>query len=522
MAPKAKVKAAPKAKVRAKAKAKGGAKALARPGRAPRLGVRRPAAAVEPEKTLEEKWASGLEVEGYKVPPLELGEGVRIAMEAATYYLQECKVAGEIRGLEIREGQVSLRLTLLGTTHEGLLKLHSGAPGTVFRLHLCQPSCNQEEVADTLLHTRKIRLVKSLDKEDGWVSNLEKVRPMEGQDDLSALRRREQELGLGGPPGIGEQAPPAKETRKEKKKMKKERREERKKERDRGGPPEVLEETSGSQEPAKLDGSQARRAAKKSLSSLFGGTGLDPREKTRRRVSKKARMALKKKEKKDTSSRSSGSSTSSDPSMAEEGAESVFQQSSKVRQVALGFPGALACQALAQMRSNLLAEIGSEDRPGSIRACAVAYYRQQLGKKASGPAQRECLTIAASVDQLLGGNAAGAMDILLQRLKSCESSMMGTHWTVSQRLEVVPQENMQLTPAPEMGVARKDVYDETRLRWLASQPEGRSGQSGMKGATKGKADSKDGSKGGKDRRWGKGPQAKGDAPKKKEEAAGKA
>ena len=178
------------------------------------LGVRRPAAAVEPEKTLEEKWASGLEVEGYKVPPLELevpplelGEGVRIAMEAATYYLQECKVAGEIRGLEIREGQVSLRLTLLGTTHEGLLKLHSGAPGTVFRLHLCQPSCNQEEVADTLLHTRKIRLVKSLDKEDGWVSNLEKVRPMEGQDDLSALRRREQELGLGGPPEIGEQAP---------------------------------------------------------------------------------------------------------------------------------------------------------------------------------------------------------------------------------------------------------------------------------------------------------------------------
>ena len=183
----------------------------------------------------------------------------------------------------------------------------------------------------------------------------------------------------------------------------------------------------------------------------------------------------------------------------------MFQQSSKVRRVAVGYPGSLACQALAQMRSNLLAEIGSEDRPGSIRPVAVAYYRQQLARKATGPAQRECLTIAAAVDQLLGGNPAAAMDILLQRLKSCESSMMGTHWTVSQ-----------------MGVARKDVYEESRLRWLSSQPEGRAGQGGIKGGSKGKTESKDGNKGGKDRRWGKGPQQKGDAAKKKDEGANKA
>eukprot|EP00435_Cladocopium_sp_Y103_P007178 s4303_g2.t1 len=99
---------------------------------------------------------------------------------------------------------------------------------------------------------------------------------------------------------------------------------------------------------------------------------------------------------------------------------------------------------------------------------------------------------------------------------------MGTHWSVSQRLEVLPQENAQLTPLPEMGVARKDVYEESRLKWLTAQPDGRGGQSSTKGNNKGKTDYKEGGKGGKDRRGGKGPQTtKGDAGKKKEDGAGK-
>ena len=525
MAPKAKVKAAPKAGVKAKAKAKGVAKARVRPGPKMRVRLRRPAGAEPPVPggTPEERWARGDEVDACRVPPWELGEGVKVAAETASYYQQECKVAGEIQGVEVREGQVSLRLTLLGTTHEGLLKVHTGNPSAVFRLHLCPPTCNQESVADSLLHTRKLRKVKTLEGAEGWMTNLEKVRPAEEQDPLALLRIRERELGLGDPPGIGAAVPPAKESKKDnKKKKKKERDGEKRREREEGPPKDRGEESSGSQESAKLDGSQARLAARKSPATLFGGTGLDPREKTRRKVSKKARLALKRKGKKEATSGSSGrSSSTSEPSLADEGAEAVFQQSSKVRQVALGYPGALACQALAQMRGNLLAEIGSEDTPGRLRACAVAYYRQQLARKATGPAQRECLTIAAAVDQLLGGNPAAAMDILLQRLKSCESSMMGSHWTVSQRLEVVPQENLQLTPAPEMGAARKDVYEVSRMRWLASQPEGRGGQGGNKGGPKGKSETKDGSKGGKDRRWGKG-QPKGDAPKKREDAANKA
>ena len=75
--------------------------------------------------------------------------------------------------------------------------------------------------------------------------------------------------------------------------------------------------------------------------------------------------------------------------------------------MATGFPGTLACQALSQMRSVLLSEIGNEDRPGMLKACALAYFRQQVARKATGPAQRELLSIATAVDLIL--------DVLIQR-----------------------------------------------------------------------------------------------------------
>ena len=84
----------------------------------------------------------------------------------------------------------------MGTTSEHLLKLHTANPAAVFRLHLCTTGCNQQEVSDQLIHARRIRQVLSVDQEEGWVTNLEKVRPLEGGDDLGALRPRG--LALGG------------------------------------------------------------------------------------------------------------------------------------------------------------------------------------------------------------------------------------------------------------------------------------------------------------------------------------
>lgn len=529
MAPKAKAKAKAGAVAKAKAKAKAKAAPLAMAKAKARVRARGPGALRRPapqlrgahQDSIQDRWEQGQEVEASKLSPWCLSEGTKLVMDAAMYYHQECKVSAEIKGIEVKGGEVTLKVQLRGTTHEGLLKQHSGQPDLLFRLHLCPTDCNQEDVADTLLHTRKLRKMGDPDKEDGWVHNLQKVVPAEGIDELAALRIREQELLRAAPAGAGGPCtPPGEEKKTKKKKKKKEVKDSKKKRR------EDAERTSGSHtSEAKLDGTKSKAAAKKSPAALFSGTGLDTKERVRRRVSKRARQALRKKNKKDSSDNSEGTTSSSGSSHPDEGDEGVFQQSSKVKKlVFVGYPGVLAAQALSQMRTNLLAELGTEEASGKLRPCAVAYYKQQLGRKAVGPVQRELLTLAAAADLLLVGNAASAMDIMLQRFKSCESTLLGNHWSVSQRLEVAPQEGVSLTPLPEMGQARKDVYQEARMKWLTAQPDGRrsSTSNSYKGQSKGKAETKDAPKGGKDRRWGKGGPGKTDPNKKKEEGANKA
>ena len=154
------------------------------------------------------------------------------------------------------------------------------------------------------------------------------------------------------------------------------------------------------------------------------------------------------------------------------------------------------------MRSALLSGLGEDDQPGVLKPCALQYFRQHLQKSSAGAQRRELLTIAATADLLLTGKAASAMDLLLQRFKSCEAVTNGTHWSVAQRLELLPQEGVSLTPVPEMDAAQKDIYAESRMKWLASQPDGRSAATGFnRSGGKGKGESRDdGHKGsGKDR-----------------------
>ena len=508
---------APKAK--AKAKAKGVAKAKAKPFARPRAmralvrGLRRPAApGVRGDAlTIEERWRRGDEVEAEKLHPGELKDGLLVAIPAASYFLQECRVSGKVQGVEMKGGETHCHLLLMGTTSENLLKLHTANPSALFKVHLCTAGCNQQEVADQLIHAKKFRQVLNVDAEDGWVTNLEKVRPLEEGDDLEALRARGQALKH---PGLGDEQDLEKDKKKEKK-MKKEKKKKKSKKEEKA---EKEEESSTESGGIRLNGTMARQACRKKPKELFSGTGLDPTERVRQRVARRARRAMKRKGKKDSSSSGSSSSKSSRRSSERGEEETVFQQASKVKLVATGFPGTLACQALCQMRSVLLSEIGNEDRPGVLKACALAYFRQQLSRKANGPAHRELLNTATAIDLILSGNAAGALDVLIQRFKSCESTLAGCHWTVAQRLELSAPEGVLLTPGEEMVHARRDIYQESRLKWLSSQPEGRPQGGTSKGGGKNKGEGKDGIKG-KDRRWNKGGAPKGDATRKKEEAS---
>ena len=331
-------------------------------------------------------------------------------------------------------------MRLTGTTSQPLLKMHTATPDAVFKVHFCPDTCNQQEVGDLLIHARKIRKLIDVTKEEGWISNLEKVRPLEGDDELAALRARGE--GLAMEPGVGGGTPVAEgeKKKKDKKESKQNKKDQKREDRRR------RRRTSSTDEAVRLDGSMSKKAAKKKPAELFAGTGLDPKEKVRRKVTRRARRCVKKKSKKEDSSDSSGSTGSSNGTPTDFDEESVFEQASKVRVVAANYPGMLACQTLAQMRQMLLSEIGNEDRPGSLSPCALAYFRQHVSRKSSGPALREMLSIATSIDQLLAGNAASAMDVLVQRFKSIESTLTGSHRTVSQRLEIVPPDNVYSSP----------------------------------------------------------------------------
>lgn len=120
---------------------------------------------------MEEKWAAG---EVVNVPVVELSEGTPIVIPQAHYFLASCQVAGRITGLEVKGGAMHALMRLTGTTSESLLKLHTANPDAIFKVHLCGSACNQQEVADFLIHAQKIRKLLDASKEEGWISNLEK------------------------------------------------------------------------------------------------------------------------------------------------------------------------------------------------------------------------------------------------------------------------------------------------------------------------------------------------------------
>ena len=97
-----------------------------------------------------------------------------------------------------------------------------------------------------------------------------------------------------------------------------------------------------------------RSVAKKDLKDLYGGTGLDPEPKMRRRLRKKLKKKLKKA--KSTSSASSGTSTSSS---TEEVGEEILEDRSKVQRIAEIAPGVLTATSVQNIKNYVLQTSGS-------------------------------------------------------------------------------------------------------------------------------------------------------------------
>ena len=361
------------------------------PGVLKRPARGRGAEAVESAQT---KWARGEIVLVRDMEPGDLFKEKDVVVEEATYFQAPCKAAGTLTGLIFEDEKAYLKLRLTGTTNAALLQHHTGKPEQIYRVHVCPNGCNQEEVADDLIHGTRIRKSKGGDVDEGWTRNVEKALPMEPEDELAALRARVAE----GPQGKkadeksdDEKKAKKKESRKKKKAKKKEDKE--KKEKSKKEKKKKVEETeSSSSLEIKVDGSQPQAAAVKTNSALYKGTGMDARERARNRVARKARRYLNKKA--DTCSTSSSSQEGSSDLSEQLGGteESIFEQSSKVRTLAERFPGALAGQAINCMRSALIAEVGLQQQPNKLYPCGVAYVRQHLSRKAQGPVLRAAWT----------------------------------------------------------------------------------------------------------------------------------
>ena len=472
---------------------------------------------IDLEAEAAKRWDSGFSATLHRLDPRRLEGGSGLVVPDGTYYHRPVQVAGTVTSVMMSGGSVHLKLKPTGTSNEELLKLVTGQPQKELRCHVCPPGCNQEEVAEDMVHVRVGRPMKAAAEEEAWVRNLEKGDGQE-EDELALLRTRATPGDRGAHVGADEKMDEdkkdaKKKANKEKKVKKKEKKEVSKKK--KKGSSQSREEST--EEEVRLDGTRPKQANQKKPQLLFGGTGLDPKDRIRNRVARRARRHLRRK-----SERSSSSDTGSDgrTSISEDGEkneETLFEQASKVRKVAEMFPGALASQAMGQMRSSLLQEVGYEDRPNVLYPVAVAYLRQHLQRRASGPILRELLTLSHSLDLLLKGKVSSAADTMVQRIKSIEQSLTGSHWSIAQRLEVLPPDSVTLTAVPEAVAAQKEIYEESKARWYASMPEGKGISKGDKGRGKGRGDGKDrfGQHGDGGKKGAKGG-GRGEPPKKKE------
>ena len=465
---------APKAKPKAKAHARPAgvrrrpaALAVAPPAPGRRRGaLRRPAAAEE----AEDPWSAGQEVDLHRIPLGQLRPGLSLVATQRDYFGAPTKVAGTIARVQVERDAVYVYLDLTGTDSENVLRAHTGDKTQQFKLHLCSPGCSQIESGDFLVHALRGRQTKA-EGEEGWVRAL--APPREGgEDDLAKLREREQELlrerrpredvAPGGDLEVRQQAEERdhKKSKKDKKKKK-----------------DKTEEL--------VSGRKAGKAVQKDLSLLYAGTGLDPREKVRKRVLRRARkLASRKKRRSSSSSSPDSSETSSSTGSAGAGQDGVFSEETKTKVIAERYPGALGLETLLSMRRSLLTTAGEESDQKDTSPIALLYFRNVLAKKASGPQARELLTLATTIDTLLRGKTALAVDILCQRLKAQEATLAGTHWAVAQKVELASGEATALLARGELQSAQKESYLDARAKWQSQS-------SGIKGAPKGKTKGKD-------------------------------
>lgn len=496
-----------KAKVRVRPPGRGGA--LRRPAGAE-------AGAEKPEKDgFKEVWKAG-RGEWLDLGSVEIG---------GSYWKEKVKVAGNPLGVKMEEGEAYLSLRLTGTTSEQVLKWASGLKEKILRVHLCSKECGGETCEDGLLHAQQFREVRA-GGEEGWMKNLEE---MPRDEELGKLREEAAQLASSSDSSRSEDR-----KRKKKSKRKKERKRKRSSSspREEGSKAKDLKKDGSSKDKkgeklkrkskekkrsGSSDSSKGKGGKEGLLKLAFKGTGLDPNHHRRRKVMKKARRLAKSSSKKSKKGDSEGSSseTSSSSSKGEMGEVGLFPEDIPAKRIWSKFPGALTGGSIREMQNHLLTHQGQvwELDSGKIPPVALQYFRMQLAGKMQPAMRREALHLALVLDLGLQAKFPELLDVVSQRLKALESQASGNHYTVTSKMELVPQEQGMVATPGETEKAARLAREDWKIKAAAVKPHGSQSfvnweSKGGKGDPKGKGKGK-----GKNDRKGGNPDytVKGDA-----------
>ena len=77
---------------------------------------------------------------------------------------------------------------------------------------------------------------------------------------------------------------------------------------------------------------------------------------------------------------------------------------------------------------------------------------------------REMVTLAMTIDELLGGRIMHALDLLLQRFKAIEASFEEGGWQTARHLELIPGGGAGLLREDERAAAAKAEIQASKLR----------------------------------------------------------
>ena len=93
------------------------------------------------------------------------------------------------------------------------------------------------------------------------------------------------------------------------------------------------------------------------------------------------------------------------------------------------------------------AEVSDQPR---VLAYLETVFNQRYGKDAVGlRTSREMRTLAETIDALMEGDALRAGDLLIQRFKALETSVVDGTWSRARHHELIPEEGVALASAAE-------------------------------------------------------------------------